>query len=71
MNQLWLWSKKQVAAEREYRFTERLGLLCGAYPVPTHQFAVELAGAEVRAWEREMDFAPATPDQKSGQMVML
>jgi hypothetical protein len=66
-----LWSKADVAAEREYRFTERLGLLCGADAVPLHHFAVELAGAEVRAWEREMAFAPATPDQKSGQMTML
>jgi hypothetical protein len=64
-----LWSKKQVAEEREYRFQERLGMLCGADPADNA--AIELAGAEVRAWEREMDFTPATADQKIGQMALL
>jgi hypothetical protein len=66
-----LWSKAQVAAERDYRFQERLGLLCGSDPVPLHHFAVEMAGAEVRAWEREMGFHPVTADEKEGQLVML
>ena len=66
-----LWSKQAVAVEREYRFQERLGLLCGPDPVPLHHFAVELAGAEVRAWERAMDFQPATSDDKMGQLMML
>ncbi len=66
-----LWSKKMVMAERDYRFHERLGILCGDLPVPLHHFAVELAGAEVRAWERLMNFHPATPDEKTGQMVLL
>jgi|SwirhirootsSR3_FD_contig_101_696463_length_1883_multi_2_in_0_out_0_4 hypothetical protein len=65
-----LWSKAQVAAEREYRFQERLGMLSGADPEPP-SLAVEMAGAEVRAWERLMDFTPATADQKAGQMALL
>ena len=64
-----LWSKAQVAAEREYRFQERIAILCGADPpTPEH---VEIAGADCRIWEREMNFTPATSDEKAGQMAMF
>jgi len=45
-------------------------MLSGADPEPP-SLAVEMAGAEVRAWERLMDFTPATADQKAGQMALL
>ncbi len=64
-----LWSRAQVKAEREYRFQERLGMLCGS-DTPTLE-QVELAGAELREWERVMGFAPATADQKAGQGLLF
>jgi len=66
-----LWSKKQVAAERDYRFQERLGILCGSDSVPLNHGSVELAGSEVRDWERLMEFCAATSDQKKGQLSLL
>ena len=64
-----LWSRKQVDEEREYRVTERLGLLIGD-AMPTER-DIELAGADARAWERAMQFGKATEDEKRGQMSLI
>lgn len=64
-----LWSRKQVAEEREYRVIERLGLLIGDAAPTDHE--IELAGADSRAWERTMQFSKATEDAKRGQMNLL
>jgi hypothetical protein len=72
MTELWtteLWTKGQIVAERNYRFVERLGILMGSEPATAE--AVEIAGAECRAWELEHGFSPASEDERAGQIRLL
>lgn len=65
------WTKKQVAAEREYRFQERIAILTDGGKEPPTPEQMEIAGAEVRAWENQMLFIPIEPDEAAGQIRLL